>query len=253
MEEINMGKQLKCGFLILDRKGEYVRDSKDQRDNLVFGLQNHPRASERMVVVSENMEFTEWKEQKVIYDHLIPQFNIKDIDPVDLVDFLPGFTPQQASIIRDYSEIDNFYEKLLADTQFGTVDKSKWFNHFENLFDFDKEGKKLLKDFEKDAEKTDRLELLDSEIEQLQGHTTGTKADLLERGAKRIMRFCLHRFFGKSTRGRNILSVPSCVDKILQYLAEGKFVFIDMLGQSKDNYTLVAALFARRLLTTNKE
>src|SRR6266699_5930233 len=87
-------------------------------------------------------------------------------------------------------------------------------------------------------------------VAQLVG--TGTKSGVLERAARRIKRFCLNPFFGRSEKGPIILNSPSCVNRILDYLAEGKFVFIDMLNQSDENYTLVAALFARRLLTRNK-
>src|SRR6266568_9337843 len=207
-----MTTQPKCGFLILDRKGEYIKDTIDQRGNSVFGLHHHPKAAERMVIVSRK-DFSNLKDQGVILDYMPPQFNIKDIDPIDLVDFLPGgLTVPQADLLCDYAEVEDFYEKLLAETQFGLVNKRNWFEDFPGLFEVKDKGKDLL----------------------------------------RIKRFCLNPFFGRSEKGPIILNSPSCVNRILDYLAEGKFVFIDMLNQSDENYTLVAALFARRLLTRNK-
>lgn len=248
-----MNEQSKCGFLILDRKGEYVKDTRDQRGNTVFGLHNHPRAKERMVIVSMDSKFAKMKDDGMILDHLRPQFSIRDIDPIDLADFLTTLTQQQADIVRDYSYIDNFYEKLLPETHFGGVDNRKWYTDFPNLFELKDKGKKLLSSFEEAAQKTDRDELLEEEWKQLQEHTGGTKAPLLSRAATTIKRFCLHPFFGKSSKGKDILAAISCIDQIFKYLADGKFVFIDMLGQNDENYTMVAALFARRLLTRNKE
>ncbi len=247
-----MTTQPKCGFLILDRKGEYIKDTIDQRGNSVFGLHHHPKAAERMVIVSRK-DFSNLKDQGVILDYMPPQFNIKDIDPIDLVDFLPGgLTVPQADLLCDYAEVEDFYEKLLAETQFGLVNKRNWFEDFPGLFEVKDKGKDLLRQFEKLAVEDSRHELLDDEREQLQEYFTGTKSGVLERAARRIKRFCLNPFFGRSEKGPIILNSPSCVNRILDYLAEGKFVFIDMLNQSDENYTLVAALFARRLLTRNK-
>src|SRR5436189_4714768 len=137
-----MSRQARCGFLILDRKGEYIRDTIDQRGNSVIGLHHHPKAAEQMVIVSRK-DFSDLKDRGIIFDYMHPQFNIKDIDPVDLVDFLPGLTPQQSDLLRDYAEIENFYEKLLAETQFGFVNKRKWFDDFPGLFEMKDKGKDL--------------------------------------------------------------------------------------------------------------
>jgi len=42
-----------------------------------------------MVVVSAKTSL-HLKNQELIFDYMQPQFSIKDIDPIDLVDFLPG-------------------------------------------------------------------------------------------------------------------------------------------------------------------
>jgi len=251
MKETHMTKQPKCGFLILDRKGEYILDGVDQRGNDVFGLQHHPKASERMVVVSMR-DLSSMKTQGQIFDYLRPQFSIKDIDPVDLADFLPGLTPQQADLIRDYAHIDDFYAKLLAETHFGWVDKSHWFEDFPGLFDLNDKGKKKVKEWEENAKQEGRNELTDEERAQLQEVAGGAKSGVLERAAGRIKRFCLNPFFGNSAKGLAVLRAPSCVDAILTYLSQGKFVFVDMRGQQDEDYTMVAALFARRLLNGNK-
>ena len=39
---------------------------------------------------------------------------------------------------------------------------------------------------------------------------------------------------------------------ILDHLEQGRFVFIDLRGLANDQYTLIAAMFARKLLTENK-
>ena len=248
-----MNKQNPCGFLILDRKGEYIKDTKDQKGNTVFGLHHHPKARERMVVVSRRDEFSKMKEKGLILDHLAPRFSLKDIDPVDLVDFLPrGLTEQQKDLLRDYAHIPDLYAKLLAETRFGQIDKSHWFRDLPGLFELSKEGKKALKDYEKKAEADDREQMTDEESSTIRDELQGTKPAVLERAIQRIKRFCLNPYFGGSDRGRNILSATSCVGQIIQYLAQGKFVFIDMLGQHDDEYTMVAALFARRLLNHNK-
>ena len=246
-----MTQQPRCGFLILDRKGEYIRDTIDQSKNPVPGLHHHPKARERMVIVSRRDYSTE-KQQGRIFDYIQPQFNIADIDPTDLVDFLRGWTPQQEDLLHDYGHIEHFYEKLLGETPFGLVDKHTWFVDFPGLFEVKDKGKKLLKQFEGRAAVEQRDELLEEEEEQLQDHLTGTKSGMLERIAGKIKRFCQNPFFGGSQKGVILLKRPSCVNLILRYLSEGKCVFIDMQGQSDENYTIVAALFARRLLTTNK-
>jgi hypothetical protein len=245
--------QTDAGFLILDRKGEYIRDTIDQRSNRVFGLHRHRQARQRMVVVSGRDEFARMKERGSIRDHLLPRFNIQDIDPIDLADFLPGLTPTQADLVRDYAHLDGFYRKLLAETQFGAVDNRNWFRAFPGLFDLKEKGKKLIKEFEERALAEGREELTDEELTQLHELSGGTKPEVLARVAQRVKRFCLNRFFGGSAKGRAILETPSCVQEILGHLAAGRFVFIDMLGQPDEDYTLVAALFARRLLTENKD
>jgi hypothetical protein len=248
-----MSKQPKCGFLILDRKGEYIEDTKDQRLNTVFGLQNHRKARERMVVVSMRPNFDQMKTDGVICDYLHPKFNISDIRPIDLADFLPGLTDTQAELIRDYAHVKGFYEKLLGETQFGGVDNRHWFQSFPGLFDLKDKGKKLLKKFEETAKETQREELSDEERCELQDEVKGGKQDVLERAAACIKRFCLNPFFGGSAKGRTILAAPSCVDKILEYLAEKKFVFIDMRKVPDVEYIMVAALMARKIISENKD
>jgi hypothetical protein len=245
--------QTSPGFLILDRKGEYIRDTIDQRGNQVFGLHRHRHAGQRMVVVSTRHEFARMKEKGRIRDHLLPRFNIQDINPIDLADFLPGLTSTQADLVRDYALIQGFYRKLLAETQFGAIDNRNWFRDFPGLFDLKPQGKKLIKDFEERARAEGREELSDEELTQLHEQSGGHKPDVLARVAQRVKRFCLNPFFGGSAKGRAILETPSCVHEILAHLTAGRFVFIDMLGQLDEDYTLVAALFARRLLTENKD
>jgi len=43
------------------------------------------------------------------------------------------------------------------------------------------------------------------------------------------------------------------VNKVLRYLQEDKCVFVDMRGRQDDEYTMLAALLARRLLTENRK
>src|SRR5579864_4997886 len=161
-----MSKQRPAGFVILDRKSEYIKDTIDQRGNRVYGLQHHQNAPERMVVVSTRSEFTVMKQNGIIYDHLEPIFSLRDIHPpVDLADFLPGLTSVQADLIRDYAYIPNFYDKLLAESPFGAIDKSNWYTDFPGLFDLNSEGKKLLKKIERDAAKDGRTEMTDEERE----------------------------------------------------------------------------------------
>jgi hypothetical protein len=248
-----MMTQPDAGFLVLDRKGEHVKDTIDQRGNCVYGLHRHPNARERMVVVSSRGEFARMKAEGLIHDHLTPRFNIQDIDPIDLADFLPGLTPPQADLVRDYAHVEGFYRKLLAETQFGAVDNRHWFRDFPGLFDLKENGKKLVKEFEERARAEGREELTEEELTQLHELSGGTKPGVLARVAQRVKRFCLNRFFGGSARGQAILRTVSCVREILGHLVAGRFVFVDMLGQSDEDYTLVAALFARRLLTENKD
>ncbi len=248
-----MGKQPRCGVLVLDRKGEYIEDTIDQRENQVFGLQHHPKAGDRMVVVSTRPVFTQMKEQGRIRDHLKPQFNIADIDPIDLADFLPGLTPQQGELIRDYAHIPGFYEKLLAETQFGAVNNRHWYEHFPGLFDPKPKGKTLIKQFEEVALAQGRGELTDEEHAQLLEHLGGPKPDVLARAAGHVKRFCTSPLFGNSHRGAQILAAQSCVHGILDHLSQGRIVCIDMRGRDDEDYTLLAALFARRLLKVNKD
>jgi hypothetical protein len=187
-----------------------------------------------------------------IHAHLRPQFNIRDIDPVDLADFLPGLTREQASLLRDYAHIENLYEVLLAATRLGSVDKRDWYSTFPGLFEPTKPEKKIIADIEKQLEQDDRNQLTDEEREKLHGVSGGTKPGVLERAIGHIKRFCTNPYFGGSATGPQILAAPSCVDDVLSHLGSGKFVFIDMRGRSDEDYTMIAALFARRLLTENK-
>lgn len=241
------------GILVLDRKGEYIEDTTDQRRNRVFGLHHHRQAPERMVVVSTRTKFESMRSEGRIADYLMPQFNILDIDPIDLADFLPGLTKTQAELVRDYAHAPDFYWNILAETQFGLVDNRQWYQRFPGLFDLKPPGKKLIKKYEEEAQLEGRDELTDAEYSGLAEHLGGTKAQVLERVAAQIKRFCNAPFFGGSAKGKKILGAPTCVDKILDHLAQGRIVFVDMRGRSDEDYTLVAALFARRLLTQNKD
>ena len=243
----------RTGFLVLDRKGEYIRDVIDQRGNSVPGLQHHPKAKDQMVVVSMQAQLLALAKQNVVHDSLGAQFSITDIDPVDLVDFMPTLTPSQTELLRDYAHVDQFYQKLLSETQLGAPDHSHWYQHFPGLYEVKEKGKELMKGFEIAARNEGREEMTADEQELLEDHLGGTKAGVLARAAARIKRFCNNPFFGGSVKARDILSAKSCVEKILQYLGEGKIVFLDMRGQTDQDYTLIAAIFARRLLTENKD
>jgi hypothetical protein len=246
-----MKTQKMPGFLILDRKGEYITDTLDQRGNTVFGLHHHPKAAECMVIVSPR-DFSGQKAAGTIFDHLAPQFCIRDIDPVDLADFLPGLTETQANLIQDYAHVPTFYNVLLAETRLGRPDQRDWFKTFPGLFEFNDKGKKRLLEIERKAEEEERNDFTDDERIEVQSLVGGRKHEVLMRAAGAIKRFCANPFFGGSARGIDLLVAPSCVATILDYLAQGKLIFIDMRGRPDDEYTMVAALFARRLLTENK-
>src|SRR5258708_10222729 len=102
------------GFLVLDRKGEYIDDTLDQHGNMVFGLQHHPEAPQKMVVVSFRKQFRELADQRRIFAHLEPHFSIRDINPVDLVDFLRSLTTQQTSLILESANVVRFYVNVLV-------------------------------------------------------------------------------------------------------------------------------------------
>jgi hypothetical protein len=240
------------GMLVLDRKGEYLADTIDQRGNTVYGLLHHPNAPLRMVVVSNKPEWEGLAGKGRIRAHLPPRFSIRDIDPVDLADFLPGLTPQQANLLCAYSHTEQFYEKLLAENQFGHTDKRNWYQFFPGLFGLKERGKQRLKVFEKTAQKDGRDHLTEEESAELEEHSSARDAEVLERAAAKVKRFCLNPYFGGTAQGRQILLTKSCAAEILKYLGEGCVVIIDMRGRSDDEYTLVGALFARKLLAENK-
>ena len=118
----SMAKPKGIGVLVLDRAGEYIADTEDQRGH-VFGLQHHPRAPDCMVVLSWREKFDEMQKKSEIAAHMKPIFNIQDIGLLDLLDFYPNFTKQQRDLLRDYSYIKNIYQKLLKETRFGVIDQ----------------------------------------------------------------------------------------------------------------------------------
>jgi hypothetical protein len=111
------------GVLVLDRAGEYIEDTVDQRGNNVFGLQHHPYAPKHTVVLSMREKFRLMQEKGEIAARKKPIFNIQDIELIDLVDFYQGFTKEQRNLLRDYSYIERVYQKLLKETQLGRIDK----------------------------------------------------------------------------------------------------------------------------------
>ncbi|MDP2860003.1 MAG: DUF87 domain-containing protein, partial [Bacillota bacterium] len=247
-----LGADHKIGILVLDRAGEYVEDTEDQKGNKVFGFQHHPNAPDRMVVVSRRAQFKESAEKGAIAGHLVPQFNIRDIEPIDLIDWYRGFTKVQQDLLRDYAYVLDLYEKLLQETRFGMVDKRDWYQHFPGLFEIDDKGRKLLREFEEAAANEDRYQLEPHELDSLEGHLKGFKKDVLERAIQGIKRFAGNPYFGGHHRAPAILNAPSCVDEVLADLRDGKAVFIDLRGVEDDDYTLISAIFARKLLTHNK-
>jgi hypothetical protein len=147
----SMAKPQGIGVLVLDRAGEYIDDTEDQRGH-VFGLQHHPHAPERMVVLSSRKKFLETEKRSGIAASIELIFNIQDIELIDLLDFYQGFTQERRNLLRDYSHIQDIYQKLLKETRFGLIDQSiwrEWFRTFPGLFEVREKGKKLLKEFEK--------------------------------------------------------------------------------------------------------
>jgi hypothetical protein len=248
------------GVLVLDRAGEYIEDTVDQRGNDVFGLHHHLHAPERMVVLSKREKFREMWEKGEIAAYRKPVFNIQDIGLIDLVDFYPNFTSEQRNLLRDYAYIERIYQKLLKETRLGRIDKQDWFRTFPGLFEVkDVKGKKLLKEFEQNAAQEGRDEYKDEELQQLEDHLGGTKPGVLERAILGIKRFCQNPLFGGKSRGPDILAVQSCVGDVLRHLEQGHLVFVDLRGVndedyilSDEDYILISALFIRRLLTENK-
>jgi hypothetical protein len=239
------------GVLVLDRAGEYVQDTQSQDGHKVYGLQNHPLAPQRMVIISNRGLFARWGGEGVISGYLKPVFNIQDLEPTDLVDFYPGFTPAQAALLCDYAHDPDLYGNLLRETKFGYIDKSNWYRDFTGLFELKEKGKRLLKTFEKEAQEGD--ELSSEQLQQIEPHLSGTKAGVLERAILGVKRFARNPFFGGKTRAKDILAVRSCVPDVIRHLAKGKVVVVDLRGVSDDDYTLISALFARRLLNENKQ
>ncbi|MCL4299157.1 MAG: DUF87 domain-containing protein [Anaerolineae bacterium] len=238
------------GVLILDRAGEYVQDTQSQDGYPIYGLQHHPLASRQVVIVSKRNLFSQWAIQEKIAGYSNSVFNIQDLKPVDLIDFYPGFTSAQRELLRDYAHDPDFYPKLLSETRLGLIDKSNWYRDFPGLFELNDKGKKLLKEFEQE-DLTE--ELTDEQLEELEPHLAGTKAKVLERAILGMKRFAQNPFFGGQSRAKDILAGESCVNEIMMHLASGKIVIIDLRGIDDDNYTLIGALFARRLLNENKE
>jgi len=239
------------GMLVLDRAGEYVQDTQSEDGHQVYGLQHHPLAPRLMVVVSNRSMFANWASQGKIAAYLRPVFNIQDLKPVDLIDFYPGFTPTQRELLRDYAHDPDFYTKLLRETKLGQIDKSNWYRDFPGLFELKDSGKKLFKEFEREAAEGD--ELNDEQLEKLEPHLTGTKSGVLERAILGIKRFAQNPFFGSQRCAKDILAVRSCVDEVIVHLEAGETVMLDLRGVSDDNYTLIGALFARRLINENKQ
>jgi DNA helicase HerA-like ATPase len=238
------------GVLVLDRAGEYVQDTQSEDGHQVYGLQHHPLAPRWMVVVSNRSRFADWASQGKIAGYLMPVFNIRDLEPIDLIDFYPGFTPTQRTLLRDYAHDPNLYTKLLRETKLGQIDKNNWYRDFPGLFELKDKGKKLLKEFEREAAEGDALN--DEQLQGLEPHLTGTKSGVLERAILGIKRFAQNPFFGSQRRAKDILAVRSCADEVIAHLEAAKTVVVDLRGVSDDNYTLIGALFARRLINENK-
>ena len=245
------GESTQVGVLVLDRAGEYVQDTRSQDGYEVYGLGHHPTAAKRLVVVSGRAAVAEWASQHRIAAHLRPLFNIQDLEPIDLVDFYPGFTPAQRDLLRDYAHNPDFYAKLLRETKLGLIDKSNWYHDFPGLFELKGKGKELLKLYEREATEGD--ELSSDQLGRLEEHLTGTKAGVLERAVLGIKRFALNPFFGGQRRSRDVLAVRSCAADVLSHLRDGKTVVVDLRGVSDEDYTLIGALFARKLLNENKK
>jgi hypothetical protein len=205
-----------------------------------------------MVVLSWRAKFREMQEKGEIAAYRKPVFNIQDIELIDLVDFYPGFTPEQRNLLRDYAYIEEMYQKLLKETRLGRIDKQEWFRIFQGLFEVKDRGKKLLKEFEQNATQEGRDEYRDEELQQLDDHLGGTKPGVLERAILGIKRFCQNPLFGGKSRGPDILAVQSCVGDVLKHLEQGDLVFVDLRGVRDEDYILISALFTRRLLTENK-
>ncbi len=238
------------GVLVLDRAGEYIEDGLSQDGHTIYGLQNHPQASQRLVIVSNRRRFHAWAEQERIAACLRPRFSLTDIDPIDLADFYGQFTATQRALLKDYAHDPHLYRKLLRESKLGQIDKSHWFKEFPGLFEISKQGKQLFKMYESVAEEGDDLQ--DWQIEELEQFLTGQKPKVLARIIHSLKRFALNPFFGGQSRGRDILAAKSCVPEVLKHLAQGQTVVIDLRGVDDDNYLLIAALFARRLMSENK-
>ncbi len=239
------------GMLILDRAGEYVENTRSQDGHVVYGLPHHPLATDSLVIVSRQARFRTMASRGQIHGHLAPVFSLADIAPVDLADFFAALTPAQRALLKDYAHDPALYAKLLRESKLGQIDKSNWYRDFPGLFELTKNGKQLLKVIEQEAEEGD--DLTDDQLAALEAHLGGSKVKVMERIVLALKRLALNPFLGGQRRGRDILAVCSSMPQILNHLGQGKTVVVDLRGVEDQNYTLLAALFARQLLTQNKQ
>lgn len=236
------------GFLVLDRSGEYIRETRSQDGYRIQGLTHHPLAPAQLVVVSNDTAFARLADERKIHAALRLQFNIQDIRPIDLVDFYGGFSPAQRDLLRDYAYMGDLYARLLKELPGGVIDRRNWYRDFPGLFRLNASGTKRLEKFRAENAGED---LTADQMAELSAYLSGKKTAVLERIILAIRRFAAQPLFGGQQRGAEILRVRSSVDDILAHLARGKTVVVDLRGVRDDDYTLIGALFARRLLDEN--
>lgn len=206
------------GKLVFDRRGEYVPDTTNESGEIVLGLNHHPDAKDRLVLLTnrKTQEDNDLLKGKV---HEVKPFTVRiqEIPPVDLINLYPNMTNPQQEFLYVYEGDSSVYEAVLEKDSNGRWDESNWNRTLTDWFGNKDAAKKL--DY---------------------------SASIVVRSIRKKLDAMGKRPF-VNLRGDGI-------KQVFEYLRAGKTVVVDLSGYTSErDRTFVATLITRKLFNYNLE
>lgn len=208
------------GKLIFDRRGEYVPDTTNEREEVVPGLAHHPHAKEKLVLLTSRKSQLENASVKDKL-HALKQFTVKleDIPPADLMALYPSMTNPQREFLYLYegdptqSSFSVYKDVMAKDSQ--RWDESDW--------------NRTLSDWFGNKDATQKLEY--------------SAAIVVRSIRKKLVTMQNRPFVSQEGNG---------INEIFEHLRSGRTVVVDLSGYvSERDRTFVATLITRKLFNYN--
>lgn len=227
------------GKLIDDLKCEYVGDIRNERGQVVHGLQHHPEARKSLYLFTPRPDRFRGSQvaHQVAGIHPL-RFTLDDIPPQVLGDVATHMTQPQRLFLDMYHDRPGLFRLLMRRDASGDIDTSGWYKYFRAFIVLTKEGKARI-EHDPDVGHDETLALMPSEIDPSAYRPIHGVIKQLERLARQ-------RYIAQPGQG-------SCLDTIMGLLRQGKTVLIDKSGLTDEDRIIISTVIANRLYSHNEQ